>query len=287
MGCRWLRSSTSHTQRIYACHRGLSTHVISQWSGTNPPAGRCTLKLHSDYSIGSYFPSTKHFIVSDCILEDSNNPIAPNSGYSCKIGTESGAAFENPQYVTDVIVERNFVGSTISPIGIDSCQRVTVRNNIARDVNSGLNIDFDGILVTDMWATNICDSIWVYNNSVSELNSDHSNVAAGVRVTGAGTNIEVRNNVGYFPNWNPALCVAVASVPSIIQSNNVKTLTPGFVNPTMDDFNLLLTSELIDAGYLIQWLRHDKDLKPRGSTIDIGAFEYQSLVSNLICIGYC
>ncbi len=107
--------------------------------------------------------------------------------------------------------------------------------------------------------------------------------ASGLYVGGhqKGYRLIIENNMFYDMDYG-VLVEINDGTDGIVLRNNYWA-SPGFVNSASVDYHLLPNSPAIDAGTPIAWLTQDAEGNPRPSNFgwDIGAFEYQNLLSDL------
>lgn len=131
-----------------------------------------------------------------------------------------------------------------------------VYNLAVGDTLSGNLFEELGTAVPSVSAGVIMDNNTFYNNTTG--------------ITGTGAIGQFRNNIMYLNTTN----FSVVTYPNA--SNNLINTDPVFVNPTLHDFRLQVTSPAKDAGTAISYRLYDINgvAIPKNGITDIGAFEY-------------
>lgn len=116
------------------------------------------------------------------------------------------------------------------------------------------------------------DITWGNPSGTKILNNTVYANGAGIYISSQSSNITVANNIVYQSG------TAITNLGSnTILSNNLIT-DPKFANLSASDFRLQSTSPAIDAGTTLSEVTVDLDgtVRPQGTRIDIGAYEFQS-----------
>lgn len=192
----------------------------------------------------------------------SENDLSGDSGYyPVDFAPQDGSSDER---LTNVIFEKNWLHygtATYRAINI-SARKVTIRNNIIdlSIVNTGG--DNEGVRIEQLGIEPAPDQVWVYNNVVYSSSSAALNNGGTYNYVGVlindGTNIVVRNNVGWFPNSpNADVMISNGVGANATLSNNtadgsLHTGTSPFVSssPTVPaDYQIGTGSAAYNAGY--------------------------------------
>jgi hypothetical protein len=190
------------------------------------------------------------------------------------------------EFVSDVLVEGNYVGldsdyaaPTIRGINLQA-QRVVVRNNVIDGYQRAIELSRAN-------ATVPTEDIAVYHNTINwrPVSSGSGSGGTLIRVRDS-SNVTVRNNMISAPTLAQAIISDVGSSTNVTVSDNLQTVTPGYVtNPLPDsgadinsplNYALLSTSPARNAGANAVPVFHDLEGFPRpsGSNKDVGAFEF-------------
>ncbi len=126
-----------------------------------------------------------------------------------------------------------------------------------------------------------------YENSVNAASSSTTQGIAFVSTTGSG--ITIRNNLAYASGSGGAKFLGNATINYTQSGNIVNTLKPAFVNapatlPSSPNFALPSGSSAIDKGLVISSAKiaYNGTTRPKGSTYDVGAYEYNGSTSQLV-----
>jgi parallel beta-helix repeat protein len=108
----------------------------------------------------------------------------------------------------------------------------------------------------------------IYNNTV------YGNQHDGISVANA-TNTRIINNISYSNRGSQIVDTGV-NTSGTIQSNNLTTSDPQFVNAAAFDFHLQSSSSAINAGITLTEVTADfaGATRPQGTAYDIGAYEF-------------
>jgi parallel beta-helix repeat protein len=128
-----------------------------------------------------------------------------------------------------------------------------VYNNVIRNSREGVHIDYSS-------------NNKIYNNTV------YSNSSTGIFIGSGSSNAVIKNNILY----QNGASVSNTGVSTVLSSN--LTVDPKFTNPGAADFSLQSGSSAIDAGVSLTEVPDDMGgvSRPKGSSADIGAYEYDS-----------
>lgn len=144
-------------------------------------------------------------------------------------------------------------------IRVAACYGIRVANNIVWNVNGGepLFPNYDGTLGIP------ASSFGIF---VASFASDE--------------HLTLENNLLFDVDYGIAVEVR-GSTSGLVLRNNLWA-SPCFINPSSGDYRLLPNSPAIDAGTPITGIAEDLDGNPRPTNFgwDIGAFEYQNLLSD-------
>jgi hypothetical protein len=126
-----------------------------------------------------------------------------------------------------------------------------------------------------------------YENSVTGASSSSAQGIAFVSTSGSG--ITVRNNLAYASGSGGTKFLSSATINYTQSGNIVNTLKPAFVNapatlPSSPNFALPSGSLAIDKGLVISSAKiaYNGTTRPKGSTYDVGAYEYNGSTSQLV-----
>jgi len=118
--------------------------------------------------------------------------------------------------------------------------------------------------------------IFVYYGSGNKIwnNTIYNNTLDGIFLTSDASTTEAKDNIIYQNSGTPWVDQGAGTV---LQSNLINT-DPQFVNPGAGNFALSAGSPAIDAGTASSIAQTDfaGTVRPQGSAVDIGAFEYSS-----------
>ena len=124
--------------------------------------------------------------------------------------------------VRDIIIERNWfrAGSSTEVLLKLFASRITVRNNLFDQSNgaNGLNDNIRVIWVDRRGIEPIPDANRIYNNTIYRSNGIAGGTFYGI-VLSLGTNMVVRNNLGYAPSISGAVML-VDGATATTKSNN-------------------------------------------------------------------
>ena len=277
-------SPTSHVLRIWSARKGLVSENLLKNAGPT----RLALKMHSMDMTCLPFGTSPLCYTRQVVI--SSNEFNTSSSYEVALGPQSSAAEQVNEFLIDVIFEKNllFAGPNVQQSLHIAAQNVSVRNNIFD--GSGSSQYYYAVIMPLEGITAIpTRDVWVYNNVVYNSNLLSEFYFSWVR-TGTVQNAVFRNNIASAPN-TPAgggkqLIVNVGS--SIVQSNNLLTDTPGFVNTETLNFHLTTGSVARDAGVAVPVFEdYDWNLRPQGGIWDVGAFEYLSGAGEYCGNGFC
>lgn len=173
--------------------------------------------------------------------------------------------------------------------GHNNTSNNVVRYNIIRDilrplgrhrgviVSRGVNNQVYGNLIYNIQGSNTptagievfsssSQNTKIYNNTIFNTNS------RGIQVDTGASGTVVRNNIAYQCSTG----TYIDSGTGTVQSNNVFTLNPIFVNSGANNFRLQATSPARNTGTTITIVTTDLDDTPRPqeSAYDIGCYEY-------------
>jgi parallel beta-helix repeat protein len=209
---------------------------------------------HSELDHGLYISSSNN-VVERCRIHD-------NFGYGIHLYGSKGDVNNN-------IVRRNRIynnGSITNKAGIliSVGDRNLVHHNVVFGHKHGIRVDYN--------ATNTK----VLNNTVYGRDFMTGGISIGATSTGA----IVRNNLVY--RTYPGNEIDDHGKGTIL-SNNLEGVAPRWVNPEAGDFRLRSDSPAIDSGIDCGLTGDiDNDSLPVGKSADVGAYEYQLPLSNLL-----
>ena len=184
----------------------------------------------------------------------------------------------------DIEVFNNLVYDCTDGIVISSEQRnavdkIWVYNNVV--YNSG----YSGIAVVN-WPTHNDGTLYPVNDILIENNTISTNNAIAIDARN-GTNFTIRNNAVFdfnpinFGNKPPSVVVEnnISNVGTLSAMGTNSLLTdPLFINASSRDYHLTAASPAIDKGKANKvGFDFDFNVRPVGSNIDMGAFEYGSV----------
>ena len=180
-----------------------------------------------------------------------------------QIGINSGGRFYNNQIL-------GTSGNGLAGIGYLGNNRVF--NNVIAKAGQ------HGIYIVDQNATISNSTFLLANNTISEPNG------VGIRLDNLKSTNTLVNNAIVKPKTGVQIS-AMQNVQVVDQSNYKENALPAslFVNPAGNDYHLIPSSPLLNAGQSVSsyGIQTDLDGNPRtvqGAT-DIGAYEYQSIVA--------
>jgi hypothetical protein len=176
------------------------------------------------------------------------------------------------EIVEHVILERNEVSlGSGAAVAFHLCaSETTVRNNafFTTGAGGGTAIEFTQRGVEPPPVNNRA-----YNNSAF---NGGTGALTFVRIAPIATNTTVHNNLG---SGKGALEMIAGSGTNLVESNNLMTATPGWVNAAPSKavhFKLTSGSAAINAGIAVPVLDDFAEVsRPRAAAWDIGAFEFQ------------
>jgi parallel beta-helix repeat protein len=139
-------------------------------------------------------------------------------------------------------------------------------NQIYNNVIYGINFAYQGSNAGIFVYTGSGHKI--YNNTIANNTTDGIYISSGV------SNVEVSDNIAY---GNTGASFTDAGSGNV-QTKNLFGVDPRFVNPAAGNYQLQAGSPAIDAGTASSIAQTDfaGTVRPQGSAIDIGAFEYSS-----------
>ena len=265
MGCSVSTSSTNDLgQGLYRLegHTGM---VISNNVFTGNQWGRPQIKLNA-----ASRPSSK-LVVSD------NKFNGGNGVFPFDIAPQNNVSDER---MTDFIVERNWwvnSGHWFRMINL-SARKGTVRNNILDGSLGNPGADNASIYVSQLGIEPAPDDIQIYNNTFYSRFTDSQNAFWGVVLT-SGTNMVVKNNLAYAPNYATVQMVvnsASATVTNNSTDAQVKTNPFASATPAVPaDFMLPASSYARNAGTAAPvFSDFFRAIRPNGTSIDLGATEF-------------
>lgn len=211
----------------------------------------------SDQQHGIYISGTNQ-LVEYCNVY--NNA---NYGIQCYEGT--------PNYCDNTIIRNNRVhGNGLNPnysngeLIAGSGNDIKVYNNVIYRDSGGLGTQYTMLQISG----GTPDNLMAYNNT---LYGSNSGPEYGILVIAGSTNTKVRNNIAYNI-VNP-----YTNGGSGTTESNTLTTNPDFINAGAANFDLLVTSDAIDAGFnVLSVVTTDiiDTARPQNVIIDIGAYEY-------------
>ena len=279
MGNHIGNTSVSHILRISQAHKSVISNNLLENASTNSTAGRHALKLHSYAEYASTISKTEYVVVSD-------NTFGGSGPWTVVVGPVNAVRDER---LKEIVIERNkFIAQTPnqnSLVGLGlkiSASGVIVRNNIFNATSGGLG-SYTAINVSPRGIEPPPSDVGLYNNTVYRTDT---NALFGLAYVDANsTNVTIKNNLGYAPLSTGALWWWLNTANSgVIESNNLLSSSPGFVNVPGRDLHYLNTSPAIDSGVTINTVFDDRDgnPRPRGNGYDLGA--YESSFSATVCL---
>lgn len=284
IGNNFRNARTSHVLRVWKSYKGVISHNLLSGSSLDSTTGRHALKLHG--------PSEKLIATSEWGHENtrteftiiSDNIFGSSGPWPVSIGPQDSWSDER---LSNIIFERNKyfakfgrVSTQSVPLdtGIRACvSKMTIRNNIID--GSGYGKYFNGIVLAKSLVAPPPSDIWIYNNTIYKLGAAEFDEWIGVSVESGINGVWIKNNLVSFPGIvNKDLIKA--SGAEYVESNNLMTDTPGFINvnntnPLINNYGITSGSPAIDKGIDVQ-INEDIDgaVRPKGLGVDIGAFEY-------------
>ena len=170
---------------------------------------------------------------------------------------------------------------------------VVIQNNIFYNNNAGWDIQASGGSPNNAnWL--IANNVFASHNP-NPYTQHYGQIIFWTQYGYAPSNITIQNNISYdtpttfiYPYYqgnqgyyiynnlvqSGSLIFGQPSTPNYTSSGNIIGQDPKFVNPATRDFHLQATSPAIGKGLLTNAPTYDFDGNARGSTIDIGAYEY-------------
>lgn len=193
-----------------------------------------------------------HVVVAD-------NTFESTTPWVFEIGPENA---ESAQFAENILVEGNrFVnhGSSAAVVLVFA-PKVTVRNNTF-DLTEARAVQ-----ITQRGIGPVPARVRVHNNTAYRSGNGPLNFVSAVTADAT----DVSNNIVYSPGGNIVVALGSCSTANNLQTN------PSFVDAPNGDFRLQASSAAVDAGRVLP-VRRDFDgaERPKGGTLDIGAFERQ------------
>jgi hypothetical protein len=268
MGCSVSTTSTTDLGEGLYRLEGHTGMVISNNTFTGNQSGRPQIKLNAASRQSS------KLVVSD------NKFNGGNGVFPFDIAPQNNVSDER---LTDWIIERNWwvnSGHWFRMINL-SGRKGTVRNNILDGSLANPGADNASIYVSQLGIEPAPDDIQIYNNTFYSRFTDTSNAFQGIVLT-TGTNLVVKNNLAFAPNYTTVQTV-VDSASGTVKSNNstnvqAKSTNPLFASPTPSvpaDFMLQTSSYAKDTGTTAPvFSDFFQTSRPSGASVDLGATEF-------------
>ena len=184
------------------------------------------------------------------------------------------------------------------------CYGIQVNGTVSYSSSSHAGPEFanssNWVISNNTIAYNGCSGVvlWRYtpglraeNNIFYENANSHSSPSVqGINfVSTTGTGIVFRNNLSYASGSGATKFLGTGTTNYTQSGNIVNTLKPAFVNapatlPSSPNFALPSGSAAIDKGLVISSakLAYNGTSRPKGSTYDVGAYEYNGSTSQLV-----
>ena len=218
------------------------------------------VKMHDNISVPGETRSHGYYI-NGSFNTVSDGEIYNCTGYGVQIfnGYVGGETAAHDNVVSGNRIHNNGSGG-VNPGGIilsHGANNIAYNNLVYGQLVGGSGID------SDYSASNT----QIYNNTIYSNNGNGMNIGPG------STNAVIKNNIIFSNGGIPVNDHGV----STIQSNNLTT-DPSFVDASLNNFHLQVTSVAINAGVTLLEVPTDISgiLRPQGSAYDIGAYEFVS-----------
>lgn len=225
------------------------------------------------------------FVISDNYFDDR----AGAGGWMIAIGPQNAGVDER---LRDILFERNWCRRP-GLIAVKLwCSKTTVRNNII-DLSSSGDGTFDitaGIHVDQRGLEPVPDDVTIVNNTTYRSDGGYPgpNVYSSVKLS-LGTNMVVKNNIGYTPNITGSLSVMLTDNATATSKSNNSTdaqqraTSPSFASATPtgpSDFQILTGSYAKDAGASLSVFGDFfGNSRPQGASYDMGFHEFSISVA--------
>jgi hypothetical protein len=268
----------SHNLRITYADKAVVSDSIFWYPGPT----RHNFKLHgacwgNDGGADVCYPESVIGSVYTQNVVISSNQFRSDTPWPVALSPQNGASDER---LRKIIVDGNwFRGEQGMQNPLEaSVSDLTVRNNIVTVVGTGGS---GGLTVARRGYEPFPTDVRIYNNSLySSANGEFS----AVTVDAGSVNVTVRNNLAYAPNASSAVLLTDNGATNTVQSNNstnlqIKNTAPGWTNISpsiVSDFMLTAGSYALNAGTTVLGVFRDIIGTLRGTTPDMGAFEYTS-----------
>ena len=185
-------------------------------------------------------------------------------------------AQSNIDVYNNLVYDSEGQGIVVASEGGGVLDHVNIYNNIVYNAGYG-----GGGMGVAPWTTTSSPTHPVHN--VNFINNTIYNcLGGGIFINNPEVeNILIRNNI-FYQSGEALRIDPIVPVSEIISDHNL-TSDPQFVNVSMANFRLQVTSPAIDAGSAIKAPGFDFDgnSRPAGFGYDIGAFEYESISGQL------
>jgi Right handed beta helix region/Pel9A-like, right handed beta helix region len=251
----------SDCEILNAPGNGVITHDSSSYLGDHNRFIR--LKVHDNGYENDLRQRVAHgfYIITDFnVIEQCD--VYNNYGYGVHIYNSGGGPDYNELRRSRVYGNgRGPYAVNASPGGIMLSQgtgNMAYNNLVWGNFKSGISVNYNGV------------NSAVYNNTV------YKNGGYGIEIGSGAVATTVKNNIVY-QNYS----AIVDAGQSTAKSNNL-TIDPKFVNESASDFRLQSGSPGIDAGSSVSVVPDDFEgtSRPKGSSYDIGAYEFQGSTTN-------
>ncbi len=187
-----------------------------------------------------------------------------NAGYGIHCYDSSGFLVNYNTICGNTCVDNGVASMSGAGIILSSGIGNQAFNNVVYGNAYGISVDYSAI------------STRVFNNTV------YANREYGIYIGSRSRLAIVQNNISYGNGWNPDIFDNGSGQTTFMQ--NLAGVDPGFADPAHLDFHLVTGSPAVDHAAPVQLsaplFQFDMDTNPRysGTSLDIGAYEYQSAV---------
>lgn len=286
-------ASLSHVVRVWQGYKAVIAHNILHGSSIDSDTGRLALKFHGPEEDLIYSTGDNHLNEKSGYSVIYDNIFGTSGPWPVVIGPQNE---QKEEHINDILVEANrflagygsfsLYSQRVSTALRVNANYVTIRNNIFDATDSGK--DYQAILIH---ASPVVPSSnnRIYNNTVYKNDFAEPGFFRFSKIDEGCVNTSFKNNLQVKGSNSPQqFPFLVDNGENTIEDNNLQLddddcfTDPDNINLLDRDFHLTEESDPIDAGISVP-IFHDFDLieRPKGSTIDVGAFEFDQVATSI------